>query len=153
MANVEGFIVGAGTVLRPGDAEVAVAAGASYLVSPGFDERLTRFAIDIGVPFIPGVASATEVQHALSSGLTHLKLFPAGLLGGLDLINAFAGPFPESRFMPSGGVSAANVTDYLSSDSVFAVSGSWMVPTHAVMTNDMETISRLTSQAAAARGR
>lgn len=150
MSKIDGFLAGAGTVLSPADVDAAVDAGAAYLVSPGLDERVIERATDRGIPIVPGVATASEVQRGYAAGLTHLKLFPAGTVGGRGLIDALAGPFPQIRFLPSGGVTRANMTDYLASPSVFAISGSWMVPRAAVNSGDLETIARLTADAVAA---
>jgi 2-dehydro-3-deoxyphosphogluconate aldolase / (4S)-4-hydroxy-2-oxoglutarate aldolase len=149
-SQVPGFIVGAGTVTTPAQVDSVVDAGAAFLVSPGLDDAVVARAAQRGVPILPGVATATEVQRAIASGLSVLKLFPANLVGGLDAVRAFAGPFPEVRFVPSGGVSDANAREYLASPSVFAVSGSWMVPREAIAAGDLETVSRLSAQAVAA---
>ena len=110
MASVEGFLVGAGTVLSADDVDAAIDAGAQYLVSPGLDEPCVHRAAERGIPFVPGVATATEVQRAQAAGLSHVKLFPAGALGGRSLIDALAGPFPQMRFLPSGGVDPHNLS-------------------------------------------
>lgn len=120
------LLVGAGTVLSVEQARAAVDAGARFLVSPGLDLEVVAFANEAAVPIVPGVITPTEVQRARAAGLTRLKLFPAGVFGGLSLIDAYASVFRDVRFMPSGGVSPGNLTDYLSRASVFAVSGSWI---------------------------
>lgn len=143
------FVVGAGTVLTPADVDRAVDAGAEFLVSPGFDDAVVSRAAYHGVGVVPGVATATEVQRALGAGLVQLKLFPAGALGGLATIEALAGPFPNVRFLPSGGVSPANATEYLASPSVFAVSGSWMATRQLIRDGDFAAIERLSREATA----
>lgn len=143
------FVVGAGTVLTPEQVDAAVDAGAEFLVSPGLDDAVVTRAAERGIPIVPGVATATEIQRALSHGIHHLKLFPAGALGGLGAVKAFAGPFPEVRFLPSGGVNPDNARDYLAHASVFAVSGSWMVPTDAIEAGDFETVRALSEAASA----
>jgi 2-dehydro-3-deoxyphosphogluconate aldolase/(4S)-4-hydroxy-2-oxoglutarate aldolase len=150
MAAVEGFTVGAGTVLTPENVEAAVKAGAEYLVSPGLDDAALHRAAEVGVPLIPGIATATDAQRVFTAGLRHVKLFPASSLGGRSLIDALAGPFPDLQFLPSGGVTIHNMTDYLRSPSVFAVSGSWMVPRACLATGDMATVDRVARTASAA---
>jgi 2-dehydro-3-deoxyphosphogluconate aldolase / (4S)-4-hydroxy-2-oxoglutarate aldolase len=140
---VADFIVGAGTVLTPDDVDRVVDAGARFVVSPGLAEDVVERSLELGVEVIPGVATATEVQRALRLGLSRLKLFPAGPLGGLAAVRALAGPFPDVRFLPSGGVSAANAGEYLASPSVFAVSGSWMATRELIAARDFEAIERL----------
>lgn len=140
---VPDFIVGAGTVLTPDDVDRVVDAGGRFVVSPGLAEDIVDRAIELGVEVIPGVATATEVQRALRLGLSRLKLFPAGPLGGLAAVRALAGPFPDMRFLPSGGVTAANAREYLASPSVFAVSGSWMATRELIAAGDFDEIERL----------
>lgn len=147
VAGRPGFAVGAGTVTTAAQVDAAVDAGATYLVSPGFDEAVAERAAHHGVPFIPGVATATEIQRAIAAGLDHLKVFPAAAVGGISALTAFAGPFPDVRFLPSGGVSAANAADYLALPSVFAVSGSWMVPAAALAARDADTVRALSAEA------
>ncbi|BAJ74094.1 2-keto-3-deoxy-6-phosphogluconate aldolase [Microbacterium testaceum StLB037] len=145
-----GFAVGAGTVTTVAQVEAAVDAGATYLVSPGFDDAVVERAAALGIPFIPGVATATEIQRAVAAGLDRLKLFPAAAVGGPTALKAFAGPFPDVRFLPSGGVSASNAAEYLALGNVFAVSGSWMVPSAALTARDAETVRALSAEASAA---
>jgi 2-dehydro-3-deoxyphosphogluconate aldolase/(4S)-4-hydroxy-2-oxoglutarate aldolase len=140
------FVVGAGTVLTPDQVDAAVDAGAAFLVSPGLDDEVLARAAERGIPIVPGVATATEIQRALRHGLRHVKLFPAGALGGLGAVRAFAGPFPDVRFLPSGGVSIDNAAAYLDHPSVFAVSGSWMVPSAAIAAGDFDTVRRLSAE-------
>lgn len=144
------FIVGAGTVLTADQVDAAADAGARFLVSPGLDDAVVARAAERGIPLVPGVATATEIQRAMNHGIRHVKLFPAGHLGGLGAVRAFAGPFPDVRFLPSGGVSVDNASEYLASPSVFAVSGSWMVPTAAIAARDFATVTRLAAIAMAA---
>lgn len=146
------FAVGAGTVLTVAQVDAAVDAGATYLVSPGFDDAVAQRAAQRGVPLVPGIATATEIQRAIAAGLDHLKVFPAAAVGGTAALKAFAGPFPGVRFLPSGGVSAANAAEYLALPSVFAVSGSWMVPAAALAARDAETVRALSAEATAAIG-
>ena len=128
LAHRDDILVGAGTVLTAAQTDEAVAAGARFVVSPGLGLDVVSRAQQLGVAVLPGVATATELQAAAAAGLGAVKFFPAGALGGLGMLNALAGPFPGMRFMPSGGVTAENASDYLAHPSVFAVGGSWMVP-------------------------
>lgn len=150
VAGRSDFVVGAGTVLTAEQVDAAADAGAQFLVSPGLDDAVVTRAAERAVPLVPGVATATEIQRALGHGIRHLKLFPANLVGGLAAVRAFGGPFPDARFLPSGGVSVDNAAEYLASPLVFAVSGSWMVPASAVASGDFEAVRRLSAAAAAA---
>ncbi|GAA1054983.1 ketohydroxyglutarate aldolase [Agromyces luteolus] len=150
LRDLPDFIVGAGTVLTPEDVDRVVDAGARFVVSPGLADDVVERALALGVGVVPGVATATEVQRAVRLGLDRLKLFPAGPLGGLGLIRALAGPFPDVRFLPSGGVSAANAAGYLADPNVFAVSGSWMATRELIATGDVDAIERLSREAVAA---
>lgn len=150
VAGRSDFVVGAGTVLTADQVDAAADAGARFLVSPGLDDAVVGRAAERGVPIVPGVGTATEIQRALGRGIRHLKLFPANLVGGLAAVRAFAGPFPDVRFLPSGGVSVDNAAEYLAAPSVFAVSGSWMVPAGAVASGDFEAVRRLSAAAVTA---
>ncbi|KQZ85514.1 keto-deoxy-phosphogluconate aldolase [Microbacterium sp. Root166] len=147
-AGVPGFTPGAGTVLTREDARAATSAGAAFAVSPGYDADVARAVIDGGATMVPGVATPTEVQRAIADGFTHVKVFPAGLLGGPAYLDALAGPFPGLRFLPSGGVGEADLSAYASRPHVFAVSGSWMVPRDAIASGDFELIARRSRAAA-----
>lgn len=144
----DGFVVGAGTVLTTDDADRAVAAGATFVVSPGLDQRVVERAGELGVEPVPGVASATEVQTAHRLGLRHVKLFPAHLVGGLQLIDALRGPFPEMSFLPSGGVGPHNAAEYIRHDGVFAISGSWVAPRGLIADRSFDEIELLCREAA-----
>lgn len=141
MSAVAGFTVVAGTVLTAADAENAISAGAVAVVSPGLDDGVVRMAERHGVAAVPGVATATEVQRALALGVDRVKFFPAAVSGGVEAIAALAGPFPSVRFLPSGGVTLTSASQYLAHPSVFAVSGSWMVPRDAL--GDVDRIRAL----------
>ncbi len=151
IAGRSGFAVGAGTVTTARQVDEAVDAGATYLVSPGFDDAVAERAAARGVPLVPGVATATEIQRAVAAASTTSSLPRCGR-GRPLCAEAFAGPFPDVRFLPSGGVSAANAGEYLALPSVFAVSGSWMVPATALAARDAETVRALSSEATAAIG-
>lgn len=142
-------LVGAGTVLTPAQVDEAVAAGASYVVSPGLSRAVVERCQEHGVVALPGAVTATEIQAALELGLTTVKFFPAGTSGGAAAISALAAPFGGVRFVPTGGITAANVQDYLGIPAVAAVGGSWMVPKDRVRAGDFAGITRLTADAVA----
>jgi 2-dehydro-3-deoxyphosphogluconate aldolase/(4S)-4-hydroxy-2-oxoglutarate aldolase len=126
MSRVPGAIVGAGTVLEPGQFDAAVAAGARFIVSPGLTERLASHARAAGVPFLPGAATASEVMRAREMGFNRLKFFPAEVSGGAPALKALAGPLGDVRFCPTGGVTAANRDSYLGLPNVDCVGGTWL---------------------------
>lgn len=146
-AEHPGMLVGAGTVVHPRQVDEAVAAGATFLVSPGLSESVVRAAQDAGVPILPGVATASDIMAALELGITTVKLFPAGVVGGPGAIKALSAPFGQVRFVPTGGVSTANLPEYLGLPSVLAVGGSWMVDKKLVTTGDFTEITRRTADA------
>lgn len=143
------LLVGAGTVTTVEQVDEAVDAGARFIVSPGFSADVVRRAQHHGLPILPGAVTPSEILAALDLGLTTLKFFPAGLYGGPAALKALGAPFPQVSFIPTGGVSADNVVDYLSLPNVAAVGGSWMVPPAAVDAGDAESIKRLCVEAAA----
>ena len=149
MAARGDMLVGAGTVLTPAQVDVAVAAGASYIVSPGLSRAVVERCQEHGVLALPGAVTATEVQAALELGLTTVKFFPAGTSGGAPAIAALAAPFGGVRFVPTGGVGPKNLHEYLAIPAVAAVGGSWMVPRAAVKAGDFAQITRLTAEAVA----
>lgn len=126
MAGRGDILVGAGTVLSTEQARDAIDAGASFVVTPGLDLEVVRYVRDAGLPIVPGVLTASEVQAARGEGLRRLKLFPAGVFGGLSILSAYADVFRDMRFMPSGGIKQANLAEHLSHPAVFAASGSWI---------------------------
>ncbi|WP_242620814.1 bifunctional 4-hydroxy-2-oxoglutarate aldolase/2-dehydro-3-deoxy-phosphogluconate aldolase [Streptomyces sp. BK239] len=139
--------VGAGTVLTPDQAERAVAAGARFLVSPGFDAEVVDKARELGVPVVPGVATATELMCALKAGLDTVKLFPAEPLGGTRTLRALAAPFPQARFVPTGGIGPDRLASYLAHPAVLAVGGSWMAAAGHLERGEYAEIRRLTAEA------
>jgi 2-dehydro-3-deoxyphosphogluconate aldolase / (4S)-4-hydroxy-2-oxoglutarate aldolase len=141
------FLVGAGTVLSVRQAEEAVAAGARFLVSPGFDDAVVGFARDNGVPVLPGVCTPSEIIRAVSHGLDVVKFFPAEAAGGLSYLKAVAAPFGAMRFVPTGGIGPTNLTSYLEHPQVVACGGSWMVKRQTIADGDFATITRLTAEA------
>jgi 2-dehydro-3-deoxyphosphogluconate aldolase/(4S)-4-hydroxy-2-oxoglutarate aldolase len=149
MSAIPGAIVGAGTVLDAEQARAAVAAGARFLVSPGSTTELIDAAIALGVPILPGVATASEAMVARDKGLRVLKFFPAGPAGGPNYLKALASPLQEIQFCPTGGVSLDNAGDYLKLANVVCVGGSWVAPVDAVKAGDWARIERLAREAAA----
>lgn len=149
--QVEGAVVGAGTALSIADCRACADAGARFIVSPGLipDEDGPA-----GVPRLPGVATAGELMKGLSLGFTRFKLFPADVAGGPKALKAFASPFPQAIFCPTGGVNADNAADYLSLPNVACVGGSWVAPADAIRAGDWVRITALARQAASlSRGR
>ncbi|MBD5786963.1 bifunctional 4-hydroxy-2-oxoglutarate aldolase/2-dehydro-3-deoxy-phosphogluconate aldolase [Cellulosimicrobium terreum] len=140
-------LVGAGTVITPAQVDEAVDAGARFLVSPGLSAPVVRRAQEVGVPILPGVATPSDIIAALDLGLKAVKLFPANVVGGPGAVKAFSAPFPGLRFVPTGGVSAANLLDYLALPSVLAAGGSWMVDRALVRAGDWAEITRRTREA------
>lgn len=127
MKQVPGAIVGAGTVLNPQDLAAAIGAGAEFIVSPGLTDPLGKAAVASGIPFLPGIANASEIMRGLDLGLDRFKFFPAETSGGRPALKALAGPFGNIRFCPTGGITAANAADWLALDPVLCVGGSWLV--------------------------
>ncbi len=139
--------VGAGTVLSVAQAEAAVRAGASFIVAPGFDPAVVDFALERGIPVVPGVCTPTEVTLALACGLSVLKLFPAEAAGGVAYLKALAAPFGAARFVPTGGIGPDNLASYLAVRQVIACGGSWMVTKDLIAAGDFDTIGRLATEA------
>ena len=144
--------VGAGSVLVPDQADRVVDAGARFVVSPGLSVDVVQRCRDLGVPALPGVASASELMTATALGLSEVKFFPAGLLGGPAGIRALAAPFTRMAFMPSGGVKAENMADYLAVPAVPAVSGSWMVEPALLRAGDWAEVTARSADAVARAG-
>ncbi|MFJ4689087.1 bifunctional 4-hydroxy-2-oxoglutarate aldolase/2-dehydro-3-deoxy-phosphogluconate aldolase [Streptomyces sp. NPDC088789] len=147
MAAHGGLTLGAGTVLTPEQAERAVAAGARFIVSPGYAADVVAACRKLDVPCVPGVATATELMRALRAGLDTVKLFPAEPLGGIRALRALAAPFPHVRFVPTGGIGADLLTDYLTEPAVLAVGGSWMATAAHQKRGAYREIRRLTAAA------
>lgn len=148
-AEVPDAVIGAGTVLSGEQARTIVAAGARFIVSPGLHDDVVAVAQELSVPVIPGVATATEAQHAWNLGLRILKFFPAGQAGGTAMIKALSAVFRDVAFVPTGGVSAKNLRDYLDMPSVVACGGSWLTPSDAIKSGDFQRITDLAKEAAA----
>ncbi|MDH6180176.1 2-dehydro-3-deoxyphosphogluconate aldolase/(4S)-4-hydroxy-2-oxoglutarate aldolase [Microbacteriaceae bacterium SG_E_30_P1] len=152
MAAIEGFTVGAGTVISSEQLHAARDAGATFVVSPGFDAGLVDETRSLGLGVLPGVATASETMAAVNAGFDAVKFFPADRLGGLATIRALAAPFPGIGFVPSGGVTAATAPEYLADPAVPAVSGSWMASRAHLEARDFATIARLSAEATRAIG-
>ena len=128
MAQVEGAVVGAGTVLNEHDLDRAVMAGAEFIVSPGLTERLAKNMLERKIALLPGVATAGDIMRGLDLGLTHFKFFPAETSGGIPALKALIAPFHQCRFCPTGGITQKTAPDWLALDPVLCVGGSWIVP-------------------------
>ena len=146
--EVPGAIVGAGTVRGAEDYAAACAAGSRFIVSPGLTDTLLNAASSHAVPLIPGVATVSEMMHALDHGIDCLKFFPAEASGGAATLKAFYGPFPDVSFCPTGGVGLHNIADYLAVPSVITVGGTWLTPTSLLQAEDWEAIAGLAREAA-----
>jgi 2-dehydro-3-deoxyphosphogluconate aldolase/(4S)-4-hydroxy-2-oxoglutarate aldolase len=147
--EIEGAVVGAGTVLTRAMRRAVAGVGGQFCVSPGLigDEPA-----DGPIPLLPGVATPTELMAGLAAGFTRFKLFPANIAGGVDALKAFASPFQQAKFCPTGGVNANNAADYLALPNVVCVGGSWVAPAEAVKAGDWGRITALAREACALRG-
>ena len=141
------FFIGAGTILSPEQADAAMDAGATFIVSPGLNPEVVKHCKAKDYPIIPGVCTPTEVEAAMALGLTYLKFFPAEAAGGVKMIKAMVAPYTKIKFMPTGGVSTANLADYLSCKAVYACGGSWMVPSDKIADGKFDEIEALTREA------
>ncbi|HEY4116028.1 MAG TPA: bifunctional 4-hydroxy-2-oxoglutarate aldolase/2-dehydro-3-deoxy-phosphogluconate aldolase [Rhizomicrobium sp.] len=150
-AEVDGAVIGAGTLLNVRDLDRAQEAGAEFFVSPGLGDSLTRAAIDRGAAYLPGVATATEMLRGLDLGLTHFKFFPAEQLGGPAALKAFAGPLPQCRFCPTGGITEENATSYLALDNVVCTGGVWMASSDLVDAKNWREITARACKSAVLR--
>ena len=148
-ADVPEALVGAGTVLSEEQARTAVSAGARFIVSPGLDEGVVSAAGELSVPVMPGVTTPSEVQRAWNLGLRVLKYFPASLAGGIPMLRALGAVFRDVGFIPTGGISAGNLRDYLEVPSVIACGGTWLTPSRAIAGADYAEITRLAAEARA----
>ena len=147
MSQVEGAIVGAGTIRSAADARAAHAAGAVFGVSPGYTAEVGAACREVGLPLLPGVATASEVMAAQADGLNFLKFFPATAAGGIPMLKAMAGPFPDVVFCPTGGISLTTAPDFLALPNVKVCGGSWLTPADAVKAGDWARITELAAQA------
>ncbi len=142
--EVEGAVVGAGTITSTTARQAAADAGAKFGVSPGL---IDGEGFDGPIPLLPGVATATELMWGLKAGYTHFKLFPATIVGGVGLLKAFASPFPHAMFCPTGGVDVDNAPEFLAQPNVICVGGSWVAPKDAVRAGDWDRITKLAKAA------
>lgn len=143
------MFVGAGTVLTTEQADRAVGAGAKFIVSPGLNPKVVEHCLKKGYPITPGIMTPTELEMALGFGLDVVKFFPAENAGGLKMIKAMAAPYTMMKFMPTGGINATNVRDYLASNKILACGGSWMVKGDLINAGNFAEIEKLTREAAA----
>jgi len=141
------MLVGAGTVLTTQQADMAIQAGARFIVSPGLNPKVVQHCLDNGYPVVPGVATPSEVEQAISLGLGVVKFFPAEAAGGLAMIKAMSAPYVNLKFMPTGGISASNLNSYLDFSKIIACGGSWMVNSKLINAGDFDAIRDLTRQA------
>ncbi len=142
MKQVEGAIVGAGTVTNPRELDAALEAGSEFIVSPGLTDTLGKAAIAAGVPFLPGIANAGDIMRGMDLGLDRFKFFPAMAAGGLPALKALAAPFGQCRFCPTGGISLDNAAEWLAFDPVLCVGGSWVSPKGAPDKPVIEALAR-----------
>ena len=142
------MFVGAGTVLSTEQVDRAIGAGAKFIVSPGLNPKVVEYCIKKGYPVCPGIMTPTELEVALGFGLDVVKFFPAENAGGLKMIKAMSAPYTMMKFMPTGGINATNVRDYLACDKILACGGSWMVKGDLVAAGDFAKIEKLTREAA-----
>lgn len=143
------MLVGAGTVLTVEQVERAVSAGAKFIVSPGFDPEIVEYCMEKNIPVFPGCITPSEVAQAVKRGLRVVKFFPAEQFGGVSTIKALAAPYQMVKFMPTGGVNAKNLKEYLSYDRIIACGGSWMVKSDLIRAGEFDKICELTKEAVA----
>lgn len=146
--EVPEILVGAGTIVSPGQIKLAIDAGAQFLVSPGSTPDLLSAMAASGVPFLPGTATVSEALAVLEAGFTEMKFFPAEAAGGAAYLRSIAAPLPAARFCPTGGITAASAPSYLSLPNVGCVGGSWLTPADALANGDWHRISTLAAEAA-----
>ena len=146
-ASVPDIILGAGTVLSVDQADRAVSAGAQFIVSPGFNQKVVDWCLDKEIPLTPGVATPTEIDMALDKGLSILKFFPAEALGGLVTLKAIAAPYVGVKFIPTGGINSTNLGDYLAHPSVHCCGGSWLVKANLIAAGKFGEITQLAREA------
>lgn len=152
VAAVPEAIVGAGTIRSVADAQAAKDAGCRFGVSPGYSHDIGTYCRNVGLPLLPGVASASEVMAANADGYDFLKFFPATAAGGIPMLKALAGPFPDVAFCPTGGITLETAPQFLALPNVKVCGGSWLTPADAVAAKDWGRITALAKQASALRG-
>lgn len=141
------MLVGAGTVINVEQCKQAIDCGAKFIVTPGYSEEVTQYCCDNNIPILPGVCTPTELMMVVNHNLPVAKFFPAAQFGGLKTIKALAAPFPQVRFMPTGGVSEANVLEYLADSKIIAAGGSWMVKGDLIRDGKFDEIEAMTRSA------
>lgn len=141
------MLLGAGTVLTPAQVDIAVNAGAKFIVAPGLNPEVVKYCQSINMPVLPGVCTPSEVEQGLALGLEALKFFPAEAAGGVNMLKALSGPYGNVKFMPTGGITQKNLQEYLAIKSVFACGGSWMVKDDLIAAGDFAAITELTREA------
>ena len=147
--NVPDAIIGAGTVLTPEQARAVIDAGAKFIVCPGLQEPIVRMAQEAGLPIFPGISTATEAQNGWNMGLRTMKFFPASLAGGIPMLKALGAVFKGAKFMPTGGISAGNLAEYLAQPSVIACGGSWLTPKADIEKGNYAAVTALAAEAVA----
>ena len=148
--NCPDMLVGAGTILNVEQCKLAIEMGARFIVSPGFDADVVRYCIENGVTVTPGCVTPTEITAAVNMGLKVVKFFPANIYGGLNAMKNLSAPFVGVKFMPTGGVNAANVKEYIDAPFIHAVGGSWVCPKADIAAGNFEKITALCKEARAA---
>lgn len=139
--------VGAGTVLTVENVKKAVDAGAAFIVTPGFNPTVVDYCVENNIPITPGVNSPSQVEWGLARGLTVLKFFPAEVSGGLKMLKALGGPYGNAKFIPTGGINAGNIVDYLTMKNVVACGGSWIVKSDLISSGNFKEIGKLVGEA------
>ena len=147
LSNRNDFLLGAGTVHSVEQAQASVEAGAQFIVTPGFNPRTVAWCVENNVPIFPGIATPTDLELALEHGLNVVKFYPAEAFGGARTLKAFSGPYGKVRFIPTGGINARNLVDYLQLPNVLACGGSWMVNPELLREGRWSEVTRLTAEA------
>ncbi|MCL2805523.1 MAG: bifunctional 4-hydroxy-2-oxoglutarate aldolase/2-dehydro-3-deoxy-phosphogluconate aldolase [Treponema sp.] len=145
--EVPDILLGAGTVLTVDQVDRAINAGAKFIVSPGLNPKVVAYCIQKGIPVTPGCANPSDIELALEFGLEVVKFFPAEQAGGLDYIKAVSAPYPNLKFMPTGGISEKNISKYIAFDKILACGGSWMAPADLINSGNFEKITSLSKEA------
>lgn len=148
--EVPEILVGAGTVINTAQVDKAIEAGAKFIVSPGLNPKVVSYCIEKNIPITPGCSSPSDIEKAIELGLDIVKFFPAEQSGGLDFLKAVSAPYPNIKFMPTGGINAANITKYLAFGKIIACGGSWMVPANLINEGRFDEISALSKNAVTA---
>ena len=147
--NFPSMCVGAGTVLNAEQVDAAVAAGAKFIVSPGLNPRTVKYCVEKNIPITPGTSSPSDIEQAIELGLDVVKFFPAEAAGGLKMIKAMCAAYTTVRIMPTGGINAKNISEYLECDKIFCCGGSWMVKGDLIKAGEFDKIKDMTAEAVA----